>query len=184
MDSKTTFFLRFTNREYSTAYKVLSLVPGTFVFLILSPFVLFFIARYLGGFISLSLPRPIELTISSLAALLAVVLMFWALYELWTTGQGTPAPIAPTKKLVTAGPYRLCRNPIELGTELYFLALGTWFDSLITGILCLLFGMGLGLGYIKFIEEKEMSLRFGEAYREYNRQTPLLPLLWGRRDDQ
>ena len=30
------------------------------------------------------------------------------------------------------------------------------------------------LVYIKFLEEKEMELRFGEAYREYRKRTPFI----------
>ena len=72
-------------------------------------------------------------------------------------------------------------NPIEIGTGGYFLFIGIWFDGLLTGLLCQLFGMILGYGYIKLIEERELSLRFGEPYKEYLASTPLfVPSLFGK----
>ena len=165
--------LSFTHNTYSPAYKLLSLVPGTVVFLIISPLFLYFFSRYLSGFIPIAWPRNLEISIAVVALSAAVVLMTWGFLTLWFDGKGTPAPITPTQKLVTTGPYKYCRNPIELGTDLYFLFLGTWFDSLTTGLLCMLMGMLLGYGYIKIIEERELKLRFGKSYEDYLASTPL-----------
>jgi protein-S-isoprenylcysteine O-methyltransferase Ste14 len=134
---------------------------------------LFFFSRYLSSFIPVSWPDNFEITIAVAALAAAVVLMSWGFLTLWFDGRGTPAPITPTKKLVTTGPYKYCRNPMELGTDLYFLFLGTWFDTLTTGLLCMLMGMLLGYGYIKIIEERELKLRFGKGYEEYRACTPL-----------
>ena len=176
MDKILRMFLRFTEGSYSFTYKALSLIPGTIIFLGITPLLLFFLSRYLGSFIPLIWPRNLEIIIALTALSLALFLMSWSLIALWTTGQGTPAPIAPTRKLVTTGPYAFCRNPMEVGTAAYFLFVGSWFDSLITGILCLLFGLILGCGYIKLIEERELKLRFGQEYEEYRSMTPLFLL--------
>ncbi len=167
MDKLFEIMLRFTGKDYSVMYRLLSMVPGSIVFLIISPFFLFFPARYLGTLMPLGLSRSVEYSVMVIAGCISLVLMCWSLYVLWFDGKGTPAPIAPTKKLVTSGPYAFIRNPIELGTDHYFLVLGIWFDSLVTGLFCMLFGMLLGLGYIKLIEEKELKLRFGEPYDRY-----------------
>lgn len=165
--------LSFTHKTYSPAYKLFSLIPGTVVFLIISPLFLFFFSRYLSSFIPIAWPRNLEISIAVVALSAAVVLMTWGFVILWLVGKGTPAPITPTKKLVTTGPYKYCRNPIELGTDLYFLFLGTWFDSLTTGLLCMFLGMLLGYGYIKIVEERELKLRFGTSYEDYFARTPL-----------
>ncbi len=170
--------LSFTHGSYSIRYKLFSLIPGSVVFLVISPLFLFYLSRYLSHFIPISWSRNLEANIAVAALLIAIGLMSWAMLALWIDGKGTPAPITPTKKLVTSGPYQFCRNPIELGTDIYFLALGTWFDNLTTGILCMLMGMALGYGYIKIIEERELKLRFAESYEEYLASTPLfLPRL-------
>ncbi len=176
MKSVIAFYLRFTNKKFSAWHKVLSMVPGFVIFLILEPFVILQISRYLGKYIPLSCSHSVELVIMAGSAVIAVVLMSWALFELWARGGGTPAPITPTHRLVTTGPYKWCRNPIELGSNIYFLALGIWFGSLIIGILCMFFGLALGTVYIKFIEEKEMLGRFGKAYREYLQRVPFMSL--------
>ena len=167
------YFLQFTGKNYSPGYKILSLLPGTLVFLVISPSFLFFFSRYLSQFIPFIFPRTFEIGIALIAISLSLTVMTKGTLALWINGEGTPAPITPTKTLVTDGIYRLCRNPIELGTNLYFLALGTWLDTLATGILCMGFGMLLGYGYIKIIEERELALRFGEEYQIYLKTTPL-----------
>jgi protein-S-isoprenylcysteine O-methyltransferase Ste14 len=174
MNSIINFFMRFTGKNYTPLQRAVSMVPGILIFLIISPFVIFLISRYLGSFIPLHVPRILELIIVAGALLISIPLMTWALVELWSIGNGSPAPIAPTSKLVTTGPYSWCRNPIELGTNIYFLALGIYFDSLVTGIFSLVFGLVLGTVYIKVIEEKEMMLRFGKAYEKYLHTVPFM----------
>ena len=182
MDRVMRLFLYFTGKSYSFTYKVLSLIPGTVVFLGITPFVLFHFSCYLSSFIPFSCPVLYEHVVAAVALFLAIFLMNCSMLILWVDGKGTPAPITPTQKLVKTGPYRYCRNPIELGTGGYFLFIGIWFDGLITGLLCQLFGMILGYGYIKLIEERELLLRFGEPYKEYLACTPLfVPALFKKR---
>jgi len=169
------FYLQFTGKEFSTLYKVLSMIHGFIIFMVISPFVIFQIAAYLVNYIPVTFPRTVELFILAGALFVSLFLMTWALFELWTKGNGTPAPITPTSSLVVTGPYSWCRNPIELGTNIYFLALGIFFDSLVTGVLCMIFGLVLGIAYIKFIEEKEMLVRFGESYATYLHSVPFMP---------
>ncbi len=176
MNGIIAFYLRFTGREYSTLHKVLSMVPGFIIFLVVSPFVIFQFSRFLADAVPLSCPRPVELGIMAVSLIVSITLMTWSLFELWTKGGGTPAPITPTSRLVTSGPYSWCRNPIELGTNIYFLALGIFFDSLVTGILCMFFGLVLGTAYIKLIEEKEMVVRFGKPYIAYLHTVPFMAL--------
>lgn len=179
MDKLMALFLSFTRKSYSTSHKILSLLPGTLIFLVISPLFLFYIARYTSSYIPVTWPRIIEIFVASMSSLIALTYMSWGLLSLWIAGGGTPAPITPTKRLVTTGAYKLSRNPIELGTDLYFLSLGTIFDNLNTGILCLIMGMTMGYTYIKIIEERELKLRFEESYDDYLASTPLfLPKLF------
>jgi protein-S-isoprenylcysteine O-methyltransferase Ste14 len=105
---------------------------------------------------------------------LGLILLLWTAIAQWVLGQGTPAPVAPTQRLVTGGPYRFCRNPIQLGAMIYYLGFGTYFISLTTGLLACLTAFILGSAYHLLIEEKELALRFGGEYREYKRKTPFL----------
>ncbi|MBD3265994.1 hypothetical protein GF373_04935 [bacterium] len=103
-----------------------------------------------------------------------IFFLSWAVYAQWAIGQGTPAPVAPTKQLIVEGPYKLSRNPIQLGIILYYLGLGTISDGLASGLIAFFIGFLVGITYHKLIEEKELLLRFGDEYKEYKKKTPFL----------
>ena len=182
MDKLMALMLSFTHKSYSPSYKILSMIPGSVVFLVISPLFLLYFSSSISKLIPIPWPRILEIVIAGAALGIAFTLMLWGFLALWVDGKGTPAPITPTKLLVTTGPYKYSRNPVELGTDLYFLFLGTVFDDLTTGILCMGMGMLLGYGYIKIIEERELKLRFGLQYEEYLAATPLfLPRIFSHR---
>jgi len=88
-------------------------------------------------------------------------------------GRGTPVPIAPTKKLVTTGPYGLCRNPMTLGELLYLTGLALSLGSPSLLILTWAFLFPVVVAYLKLVEERELEARFGEALA-YKREVPFL----------
>ncbi|ACF42678.1 methyltransferase family protein [Pelodictyon phaeoclathratiforme] len=100
--------------------------------------------------------------------------LLWATYTQWFIGKGTPAPNAPTQTLVVVGPYKLCRNPIELGAIFYYTGIGTLFGTLTVGFICGTLGFVFGTLYHKLIEEKELALRFGQDYLAYKKEVPFL----------
>jgi len=182
MDKVMQLFRYFTGKQYSFLYKIFAFIPGTILFFGITPFILFHVSCFLSSYIPVHFPEFIEQVLAASALLLAIILMNWAMLALWIDGKGTPAPIAPTQKLVKIGPYKYCRNPIELGTGGYLMFIGTWFDGLMTGLLCQLFGMVLGYGYVKLFEERELLLRFGQPYKKYLLSTPLfIPALFTKR---
>ena len=102
-----------------------------------------------------------------------IFLGWWAIYVQFTIGRGTPVPIMATQQLIIQKPYNYCRNPMALGTIVAYLGVAILIGSISAVVLVLAFTVLL-LVYIKFLEEKEMELRFGEAYREYRKQTPFI----------
>jgi protein-S-isoprenylcysteine O-methyltransferase Ste14 len=90
------------------------------------------------------------------------------------TGKGTPVPIAPTQKLIIDGPYRKRRNPMLLGAIIYCLGLGTILGSITMGLIISCLILIFGTCYSKFIEERELWIRFGQEYEEYKEKTPFL----------
>jgi protein-S-isoprenylcysteine O-methyltransferase Ste14 len=79
-----------------------------------------------------------------------------------------------TKKIVETDIYKRTRNPMSLGYYLWSLSLG-----LITGSKLFTFVVLLGLipahiFFLKYFEEFELELRFGEAYRQYKQKVPFL----------
>jgi protein-S-isoprenylcysteine O-methyltransferase Ste14 len=86
-------------------------------------------------------------------------------------GVGTPAPAAPTEKLVVGGLYRYVRNPMYLAVAAVIagqaLVLGRW---VLVG-----YGSVFGLAVWSFVhwyEEPTLRRQFGSAYDDYRATVP------------
>jgi protein-S-isoprenylcysteine O-methyltransferase Ste14 len=88
-------------------------------------------------------------------------------------GKGTPVPIVPTKYFLQNGPYRYVRNPMILGFILYLLGWAFLFNKG-GAFLAAAFVIAFLLAEVKIIEEPELEKRFGDAYREYRKETPFI----------
>jgi len=83
-----------------------------------------------------------------------------------------------TQQLIIQKPYSYCRNPMALGAIVAYLGIAILIGSISAAVFVVSFAVLL-LIYIKLLEEKEMELRFGEAYQEYRKITPfIIPRLW------
>ena len=166
-------------QEHSTRKQVLTLAAVGPVIVVAIPLLIVWAAGVLDR--GLGLPR-LNLGAGNAiagAALIAVgaFLGLWSVVAEITIGQGTPVPLAPTKKLVVRAPFTYCRNPMTLGTFILYLGICAWLGSLSAAVIVVLL-TGLLLVYIKLVEEKELAARFGEEYLAYKQDTPfILPRL-------
>jgi protein-S-isoprenylcysteine O-methyltransferase Ste14 len=107
----------------------------------------------------------------------AAVVLVQAFVRFVVEGVGTPAPIAPTQRLVVGGPYRYVRNPMYLAVV-----------AVIVGQALALGQPGL-LGYAAVVggataafahgwEEPTLSRQFGAQYQAYRQA---VPAWWPRR---
>jgi protein-S-isoprenylcysteine O-methyltransferase Ste14 len=88
-------------------------------------------------------------------------------------GSGTNA-FRLTKHIVAADIYKYTRNPMSLGYYLFALGVGLISGSTLL-TLYVLFGLvPAHLFFLRFFEELELELRFGEPYREYKQKTSFL----------
>ncbi|MHB8901102.1 MAG: methyltransferase family protein [Thermoguttaceae bacterium] len=86
--------------------------------------------------------------------------------------------LVATQKLLTDGPYSFCRNPMALGTLVFYFSIAVVASSLKALLAVALLTVCL-LVYIRLIEEKEMEQRFGQAYSRYRQRTPfIMPRVW------
>ena len=86
-------------------------------------------------------------------------------------GRGTPAPVAPTSRLVVGGLYRHVRNPMYLAVEAAILG-----QALLLGSAVLLaYSAAIGVAFLAFVrwyEEPTLARRYGEEYDAYRRAVP------------
>lgn len=167
--------LQLTKREYDPRKRLVGLaIEGTF-FVGIVPLVLIYLSPLLDARLRLP-PLPPEWLCRPVGLFLMVSgLSFagWAVYVQFTIGRGTPVPIMATQELIVQRPYNYCRNPMALGTIALYLGVALSIGS-ISAIGLVLIGASVLLTYIKIAEEREMELRFGDAYREYREHTPFL----------
>ena len=169
--------LTFTGKNNSKSRKIVSFILGIIIFLGILPGIFILIGLYSKDYVLVTLAKIIkiiELAVSVLGMTAGLFFLLWAALTLWKIGKGTPAPTAPTQNLVIAGPYKLCRNPIEFGAILYYWGVGTLIGGLVVGIISFILGFATGSVYHKFIEEKELEERFGEEYKQYKENTPFI----------
>jgi protein-S-isoprenylcysteine O-methyltransferase Ste14 len=99
----------------------------------------------------------------------------------FSLGKGTPIPLMATQNLIVKRPYTYCRNPMTLGTAIFYLGVAIWLGSISAIGLGLIYPVGI-LIYIKLIEERELEERFGFEYLEYKMKTPFLIPSLGKKD--
>lgn len=80
--------------------------------------------------------------------------------------------------LITTGPYAIVRHPSYTGAFLAIIAGGVVLESLI-GFIISCIAMVLAY-YVRIgIEEKELTAKFGDAYRQYQKRTKMIiPYVW------
>lgn len=98
-------------------------------------------------------------------------LFSWSVYLFKDLGRGTLAPWTPTQKLIVAGPYKYCRNPMITGVFFILLA-----EALILFSVNILIWAGIFfiINTVYFIiqEEPDLYERFGNEYLHYKKHVP------------
>jgi protein-S-isoprenylcysteine O-methyltransferase Ste14 len=108
-----------------------------------------------------------------LAAVPSVLGFAVALRCVWDfgwTGRGTPAPMAPPRRLVVAGFYRYVRNPMYLGFAVGWIGLWIVFGHPEPRLIAAVVSAALGVHlFVVFYEEPTLRNKFGAGYDEYCR---------------
>ena len=98
----------------------------------------------------------------------AVVILIRAFVRFVMEGSGTPAPVAPTERLVLGGEYRYVRNPMYVAVIAAILG-----QAMIFGSLPLLVYAGIVWGvmaaFVHWYEEPVLLERYGDEYQRYQR---------------
>lgn len=115
-------------------------------------------------------PLPVRLAgVALVAAGLAVLVGAFSRFA--REGLGTPAPVAPTERLVVGGAYRYVRNPMYVAVLATIVG-----QALVLGRpVLLVYGSVVWVAFATFIrgyEEPHLAARFGEQYVAYRTQVP------------
>lgn len=167
--------IEWSKRKYTKKQKIAGLVMAGLVFLVVIPFILASTSPFIDTKLNLPklIPDPFNLITASFFIVFGLLFSVWSGFAQFRIGRGTPVPVIPTQKLVTTGPYALCRNPMLLGSVVYYSGISLWLNSLSAVIITASFLL-CSIAYIKLIEEKELEARFGKEYEEYKRKVPFL----------
>ena len=105
-------------------------------------------------------------------ALMAVgaFVMIKCVWDFGWTGEGTPAPFDPPRKLVVRGLYRWVRNPMYIGMGLVLLGMIMALPAIRRELTVLLLSLWAAVSlFVIFYEEPALRRLFGDAYLEYCR---------------
>lgn len=94
--------------------------------------------------------------------------LLWCIWDFFTHGRGTLAPIDPPKHLVVRGLYRCVRNPMYVAVVTILTGEAIFF---ISGSVLLEAAVFFSLAYlfVVFYEEPTLRRQFGESYERYLR---------------
>jgi protein-S-isoprenylcysteine O-methyltransferase Ste14 len=145
---------------------------GTVVFLLLAPGVVAGVIPWLLTRWEVDKALWIPLRLAGgviLASSVGVLLQAFARFVV--EGIGTPAPVAPTERLVIGGLYRYVRNPMYLAVVGAIVG-----QALLLGQLTLLVYAGalwvVFFAFVRWYEEPTLHRQFGEEYDAYQRAVP------------
>ncbi len=108
--------------------------------------------------------------IAGVPSVLGFAVALRCVWDFGWAGHGTPAPIAPPKRLVVVGFYRYVRNPMYLGFFLGWVGLCVVFGraNLVAIVVASVIVLGTAL-FVLLYEEPTLRKMFGAEYEEYCR---------------
>src|SRR5215213_433284 len=158
---------------------------GSVLFLLVAPGVVAGLVPWLLTGWRSSHPATAVVVLGSVLIALGTGVLLHAFGRFVFEGRGTPAPVAPTERLVVGGLYRHVRNPMYLAVGATIVG-----QALVLGRpLLLAYAAVFGLVVATFVwsyEEPTLSARYGEQYAAYRRsacehEVPDAPVLVAQR---
>ncbi|MBN9220753.1 MAG: isoprenylcysteine carboxylmethyltransferase family protein [Mesorhizobium sp.] len=153
--------------------RAFSAIAGTGLFLIAAPGVVAGLIPWLlsdrWGLPWSPVPGFVPVGGVLVAAAIAVLLHAFARFAL--EGMGTPAPVAPTERLVIGGVYRHVRNPMYVAVLSIILGQALLFSSWSIAIYAVIAAATMAT-FVKLYEEPTLADRYGGEYETYRRNVP------------
>jgi protein-S-isoprenylcysteine O-methyltransferase Ste14 len=144
---------------------------GTVLFLAVAPGVVAGLVPWLlTGWRSSGSPTWLQ-AVGWVALVLGAAVLLEAFARFVIEGIGTPAPVAPTEKLVVGGLYRYVRNPMYLAVAAVILGQAAVLGSWLLVAYAAVFGATVW-SFVHWYEEPALRRQFGAPYEEYRRAVP------------
>jgi protein-S-isoprenylcysteine O-methyltransferase Ste14 len=103
--------------------------------------------------------------------LLGIAFLLHAFGRFALEGLGTPAPVAPTKRLVVGGAYRFVRNPMYLAVLALITGQALFFGSAATAGYGALVALAVAV-FVRAYEEPTLQATYGAEYDAYRAEVP------------
>jgi protein-S-isoprenylcysteine O-methyltransferase Ste14 len=144
---------------------------GTVLFFALAPGIAAGLVPWLiSGWEAESMPLPLRV-LGVLLVGAGVPVLVAAFARFVTEGRGTPAPVAPTERLVVGGLYRWTRNPMYLAVSSVIAGQALLLGSVELAAYLAAFVAAVA-AFVKLYEEPTLSETYGAEYEAYRRAVP------------
>jgi protein-S-isoprenylcysteine O-methyltransferase Ste14 len=144
---------------------------GSLLFLVVAPGVVAGLVPWLLTGWDAAEPPLVLRVAGALLVVIGVLVLLQAFARFVTEGLGTPAPVAPTERLVVGGLYRYVRNPMYLAVAATIvgqaLLLGRWILLAYAAV----FGLAVA-AFVRWYEEPTLRKTYGDEYDAYRRAVP------------
>lgn len=149
-----------------------SAILGSALFLALAPG---FVAGVVPGLITgwevdEQLPAPLRV-FGAVLGLLGIAFLLHAFARFALEGLGTPAPVAPTERLVVGGVYRFVRNPMYLAVLAVIAGQALFFGSVAVAGYAALVALAFVV-FVRLYEEPTLQATYGAEYEAYCAEVP------------
>jgi protein-S-isoprenylcysteine O-methyltransferase Ste14 len=156
-----------------TPMRTLSAIAGSALFFIAAPGVVAGLAPWLltdhYRLAPSTVPGFVPAGWVLVAGACALLLHSFARFAL--EGLGTPAPVAPTERLVVGGIYRHVRNPMYVAVLSIILGQALLFSSWAVVAYAAVAATAM-VSFVKLYEEPTLARRYGAEYEAYRRAVP------------
>ena len=144
---------------------------GSLVFLGVAPGIVAGLVPWLlTGWEAHSVPLAVRVVGGLLIGVGAAALLS-AFVRFVVEGLGTPAPVAPTERLVVGGLYRHVRNPMYLAVAAVIVGQALLLGRLVLLAYAVAFAAAVW-AFVRWYEEPTLARRFGADYEAYRRAVP------------
>lgn len=144
---------------------------GSALFLVLAPGTVAGLVPWLIVRWPAPVPNVALATLGGLVIALGAVLLVDCFARFATQGRGTPAPVAPTQRLIVTGAYRRVRNPMYVAVVSLIMGQAALFASLPL----LVYGVLMWAGFHAFVlgyEEPTLRRQFPRDYAAFTAAVP------------